>query len=339
MTNKSIDEEIKKLNILLSNPTKNEREICELLTNIIKSGKKIKFVQIQKCQKCNNSDINKHYITLDCLHKFDSDCIIELYKKPSHYRLQKECILKLNITCPIEKCNSKIDIKKLIEDKDFSKRLLENRFEYEDEKTFYCDILLEKIDNSYKLELPCGAIINIGMFLEDFKSKVFNFEEIKCNICNEKIILEQIKDHLLDSMNIDDRKDFENLLLKYYELEVFEVMKDKESLCFYCPNVKCAHFLTFLSLDTKHATNYCYFCCEPLCLDCKSLKDLCVVEIEKNLVKTLINNCKKNHKISFEFEDEEKHWKSLKCENCNVVKCGFCNSIFSEDYFKFDHIH
>jgi len=151
---KQVREKLEKINNLIGNKLpQNTNEITQMLTDLLNSGENF-FSKLQEnCHLCSSFNIKEHYVRLDsCKHYLDSKCLIQQYLKPTHYRLKEEVMLRLNnIKCPIANCNSIINIKNLLCDQGFRKKLVEKREEFEDKNSFYCHVMLEKVDNFNKL--------------------------------------------------------------------------------------------------------------------------------------------------------------------------------------------
>ena len=135
-------------------------------------------------------------------------------------------------------------------------------------------------------------------------------------------------------MTGEEFNDFQKSEEKYHELEIFKLMKDSENIYLYCPNEKCNHFLTFLLPEANHKTFFCDYCCESICLDCKSKKENCQIVEDQKIADSIVSKCMK-HKICFEIKDKNN---SIKCENCGIFRCGICKMIIIENnYVNHEH--
>jgi len=287
---KQVEKQLERFNtIIANNIAQNTKELTQLLNDLLDSRENFIFKLQEKCHRCSSFNIDEYYVRLDgCNHCLDSKCLIEQYLKPTHYRLNEEVMLRMNnVKCPVGNCNTIINIKKPLSVQEFKRKLLEKRQEYEDENSFFCHVMLEKVDNSYKLELPCGAVINKEMFIFDLFSKLSSFEEIKCHICNQIIDLHFIKSDLLEMMNEGDKKNFIKIYEKYYEKEVLKAVNQENSHYMYCPFPNCNQFLSFESGHTHHMIKYCDYCCEPLCFECKQSSKDCLYydDIQRGKIK------------------------------------------------------
>jgi len=210
---------------------------------------------------------------------------------------------------------------------------VEKREEFEDKNSFYCHVMLEKVDNSYKFELPCGAVINKEMFIMDLFSKLSSFEEIKCHICFQIIDLHSIKSDLLEEMDVNDKKNFNKLYEKYYEKEVLQVVDKENCHYMYCPFPNCNQFLSFQSGHTHHMIKYCDYCCESLCFECKQSSKECLYFDEIQRGKIIHKKCIIS---KHELDNTNDEFKSRNCKQCKLTVCGKCRMAFDDDNYN-DH--
>jgi hypothetical protein len=330
---KYFEEQLIKLNKLMLNPKEAQfNEIKNILKELEENNQILQFKLIEKCEQCLTN--RPGLITLDCKHIICSYCLIELLKKPTHNRLKFEILQRLSINCPFVNCGQAIIIKKFLNRVHFLKILDEVRREYEDDTSFYCEVYLEKISNSFKLELPCGGLVNKETIITQLQSNVINPQDLKCQHCNTNYSLAVLKDDLMEEMNEVERKGLEKIIDQYSEVEVLKsIQNSKNQMCFYCPNVKCNQFLSINTHQNHHRTIYCDYCCEAICIDCKVAIPKCDYTDARKDAEQTKTKCKNHNQVDLQ-QDKNR---SKICQNCKIIQCGGCNMMFTEDFYS-DHL-